>query len=120
MVLFIYGIISKWYILVFVSTIAVTFWVFKGLNDLGLLDKFTAILVKNFTIVKSVAKNCTPLITKPDALWGCLGNPGVYEASKDEQDLEKTLTKGLVPKDTNVESQKKLERNHKNNPYASE
>ncbi len=117
MVLFIYGIISKWYVLVFVSTIAVTFWVFKGLNDLGLLDRFTHFLIEHFTIVKAVAKNCTPLIQDIGYLWDCLGDPGSYEPSQDEKDLEKILTDGIVPDSTDTESQEKLERNQKNIPY---
>jgi hypothetical protein len=35
MVIFIYGIMAKWYIMIMVAAVVVTFWVFSGLKESG-------------------------------------------------------------------------------------
>ena len=38
MLLFVYGIISKWYIMVMVSAVIVVYWVLQGLTEAGVLQ----------------------------------------------------------------------------------
>jgi hypothetical protein len=86
--IFIYGILSQWYIIVMIPAVIVTFWVFKGLEKSGILE----IAKKNITLhlneTKAVAKYCTPLLLNPPALWDCLQNTPEYEAGDDEKDLQ--------------------------------
>ena len=39
MVIFVYGIMAKWYIMIMVAAVVVTFWVFSGLKESGFLDE---------------------------------------------------------------------------------
>ena len=34
---FVYGILSKWFITIFITGIVVAYWVFKGLSDAGMM-----------------------------------------------------------------------------------
>ena len=38
MVIFIYGIMAKWYIMIMVAAVVVTFWVFSGLKESGFFE----------------------------------------------------------------------------------
>lgn len=85
---FVYGIMSKWYLMVMLSTIMVTFWVFKGLEKSGVLDATQKVVSKGLADCKSVAQNCTPLMMDLSAMWECIKNPPEYKQTTDEKNME--------------------------------
>jgi len=91
--IFIYGILSKWYIMVMIAVISVTFWVFKGLEQAGVIDAITKELKYGFREAQAVAQKCTPLIVNLPAMWDCIqhtsGND--YVPNEDEKALINTL-----------------------------
>ncbi len=91
MVVFIYGIISKWYVMIMVSALVVTFWVFKGLTDAGILQETEKIVSKALRDAKSVSRYCVPKIANLSDFWSCLENPPNYESTKEEQNFEENL-----------------------------
>lgn len=84
MSIFIYGILTKWYIIVMVPAVVVTFWIFKGLTDAGILQTAENVVSAALTETKSVAKNCIPKILSFGDFWECLQNPPEYTPEKDE------------------------------------
>lgn len=108
MMIFIYGILSKWYITVMVAAIVVTFWVFKGLSEAGIIDEAEKTVTTALDETKSVAKHCVPKILNFAEFWRCLDNPPKYVPSKEEKQLKETLEK-ILPDLSNSED-----------PYAPE
>src|ERR1700729_3487440 len=86
--LFVYGMMSKWYIMVMIPTVIVTFWVFKGLEKSGVLQAAERVVTKALVDCKSVAQNCTPLIMDISATWECVKNPPEYAPDINEIKLE--------------------------------
>ena len=118
--IFVYGILSKWYTLVVISTVIVTFWVFKGLQKAGVLDAIDAQLKTGFYQAQSVAQNCTPLIMNLEDMWACVQNPPEFVSSADDE----ALTKGMMS-DAEENVQKGQEYGNKpdrrtRNPYEDE
>lgn len=95
MVVFVYGILSKWYIMIFVTSIIITFFVFKGLEESGVLESAETIVSKAFTETKSVAKYCVPQIKSLEKFWNCLQHPPEYKPSAKERQHEEDLKQGL-------------------------
>lgn len=93
--LFVYGIMSKWYILVMIPTVIITFWVFKGLEKSGVLQAAQVVISKALTDCKSVAQNCTPLIMDLPATWECVKNPPEYAQTADEVKLENDVNEAM-------------------------
>jgi hypothetical protein len=91
MVLFVYGIMSKWYIMVMVTAIVVTYWVFQGLTEAGILQESEKVVSRAFRDTKSVARYCVPKIGNLSDFWDCLENPPNYEKTKEENTFEKGL-----------------------------
>jgi hypothetical protein len=91
MVLFVYGITSKWYIMIMVTAVVVTYWVFQGLTEAGILQESEKIVSRAFRDTKSVARYCVPKIGNLSDFWDCLDNPPNYEKTKEENTLEKGL-----------------------------
>lgn len=91
MVLFVYGIMSKWYIMIMVAAIVVTFWVFKGLTEAGVLQEAERVVSRALRDTKSVARYCVPKIANLSDFWYCLENPPNYEQTQEEKDFEKGL-----------------------------
>jgi hypothetical protein len=92
MVLFIYGIMAKWYIMIMVAAIVVTFWVFSGLKESGFLDEAENVVSTALQDTKSVARYCIPKITSFSDFWDCLESPPNYEATEQEKAFEEGLT----------------------------
>lgn len=88
MVLFTYGIMSKWYLLITVSAVTVTYWVFKGLIQAGILQNAEQIVTRALMDTKSVAQYCIPKILHFGDFWECLQNPPTYTPSQEEILLE--------------------------------
>ena len=95
MLLFVYGIISKWYIMVMVSAVIVVYWVLQGLTEAGVLQAAEKVVSTALSDTKSVARYCIPKITRLEDFWDCLQSPPRYEASPDEIHLENTVKKLL-------------------------
>lgn len=91
MILFIYGIISKWYVMVMVTAVVVMFWVLKGLTEAGVLSAAEKVVSRALKDTKSVARYCVPKINNLREFWGCLENPPDYEKTQDEGEFEKGL-----------------------------
>lgn len=91
MVLFVYGIMSKWYIMVMVTAMVVTFWVFKGLSDAGILQAAEKVVSEALRDTKSVSRYCVPKIANLREFWNCLQKPPSYEETKEEKALNEGL-----------------------------
>ncbi len=91
MMLFVYGILSKWYITIIVTAIVVTFWVFKGLSDNGILQASQDVVFKALNETKSVARYCIPKIISFSDFWDCLQNPPEYEPTAEEATIESNV-----------------------------
>ncbi|MEM6339012.1 MAG: DUF2670 domain-containing protein [Pseudomonadota bacterium] len=92
MVIFIYGIMAKWYVMIMVAAIVVTFWVFTGLKDSGFLDEAEKVVAKALSDSKSVARYCVPKIMSFSDFWDCLESPPKYVPTKNEKAFEEGLT----------------------------
>lgn len=91
MIVFIYGIISKWYIMVMISALVVTYWVFNGLASTGLIKEAESVVSKALNETKSIARYCVPKITNFGEFWDCLQDPPVYKPTSEEKKLERSL-----------------------------
>ena len=91
MVLFVYGIMSKWYIMIMLTAVVVTYWVFQGLTDAGILQEAEKVVSRALRDTKSVARYCVPKIVNLSDFWYCLDNPPQYKETKEEKDFEKGL-----------------------------
>ena len=85
--IFIYGIMSQWYIIIALGSTIVVFWVFKGLKEAGVLDDAMNIVQEAIEDSKAIAQHCTPKIRNLEAMWICIQNPPKYRPSKSEQQL---------------------------------
>lgn len=86
--IFIYTLLSKWYLSIAVAGVVVVFWVFKGLESAGVIDAAERIVSQAIYDSKAVAKFCVPKITDLNAFWYCLNNLPEYSPDKNETDLE--------------------------------
>lgn len=87
--LFVYGLFSKWYLMITITALIVTFWVFKGLEQAGVLQAAEVVVSKALNDTKAVARYCIPKITNIKDFWECLNNPPKYEPSKQDKELWK-------------------------------
>lgn len=92
MIIFIYGIMAKWYIMIMVPAVVVTFWVFSGLKESGFFDEAEKVVSKALSDSKSVARYCVPKIMNFSAFWDCLDSPPKYVPTKEEKAFEEGLT----------------------------
>ena len=106
---FVYGILSKWFITIFITGIVVAYWVFKGLSDAGILKKAEDIVFDALIQTKSVAQYCIPKIAHFGDFWACLQDPPAYVPSDEEAKLEQGMKKIIDPINYN-----------KPNPYDNE
>lgn len=85
MAIFVYGILSKWYLMIAVAAMVVVFWVFKGLSDTGILKQAETTVLDALSQTKSVARFCVPKILNLESFWHCLQDPPEYP---DEEEIE--------------------------------
>jgi hypothetical protein len=97
MTIFIYSILSQWYMIIVVGGVVVTYWVFKGLKDVGVIDKAQTILVQAVEETKGIAQNCTPRILNINDFWNCLSDPAnsKYSPTAEDKALQSKLQDGL-------------------------
>lgn len=91
MIVFVYGVLSKWYITIFLTAIVVVYWVFKGLTEAGVMQASEEVIFKAFRETKSVARYCVPKIMDLKSFWECLQSPPNYEETQEEKSLKKGL-----------------------------
>lgn len=89
--MFVYAIISKWYLSIAIAGLVVTFWVFKGLEEAGVLQAAEKIVSQALADTKSVARYCVPKITNFNNFWNCLENIPEYKPTEDETKLQNSL-----------------------------
>ncbi|MGC0372257.1 MAG: hypothetical protein DGJ47_000966 [Rickettsiaceae bacterium] len=116
-IIFVYSILSKWYIMVMLTALMVTFWVFKGLTDTGILQAAEKTVSAALKDTKSVARYCVPKILSFSDFWECLQNPPEYEESENELELQKNLNNLLNPKGQQQNADPS-ENQQMTNPYA--
>ena len=85
--IFVYGIMSHWYIMIMLGSSIVAFWVFKGLEEAGILSEAYEMVSHIMEDSKSIARYCTPKIRDLNAVWECVQNPPRYERTRSEQQL---------------------------------
>jgi len=113
MSLFVYSILAKWYLMVTIAAIVVTFWVFKGLEQAGLFQYSSKVAIEALSNSKSIARYCTPKIGNIKDFWDCIQNPPTYEPTAEETSLEDELTKDV----NNLLNSNKPKADHTNDPY---
>lgn len=109
MFLFVSAILGKWYLMITVAALVVTFWVFKGLSDAGVIAAAEEIVFKALHDTKAVARYCVPKITNLSDFWDCVGNTPDYEPTEEEKALEIEIKKALPqqqPVDSNPYEQR--------------
>ena len=102
LITFVYGILSKWFIVIFVTAIVVVFWVFKGLSDAGILQIAENVVFRAFDQTKAVAQYCIPKIMNLEIFWDCLQNTPTYTPSPEEEMLQDNLQKIFEPLNSNA------------------
>jgi hypothetical protein len=121
--IFVYGILSKWYIMMMIAIAVVTFWVFKGLEEAGVLDAMEKTVRGGLLEVKAVAQHCTPKIKNLGKMWDCIQNIKGSDY-KDTFGYEKQLTDALEKDLKKNKEQTDQWANRKNreyvNPYEQE
>ena len=90
--LFVYGIMSQWYIMMMLGSAIVAFWVFKGLEEVGVLSEAYELVSNVMEDSKAIAKYCTPKIRDLNALWECVQNPPRYQRTTEEEQLYEGAT----------------------------
>ncbi|MFK7974202.1 MAG: DUF2670 domain-containing protein [Rickettsiaceae bacterium] len=95
MAVFVYGILSQWYIMIALSAIVVTFWVLKGLTEAGVLQNAQQVVSSALKDTKSVARYCVPKINNLNDFWNCLQNPPDYVPTQEEQEMMSTPQESL-------------------------
>ena len=108
--IFIYGLMAKWYILIAIPSIMVTYWTLNALKESGYLDTWYREVQKVLNESQSIAKNCIPKlldVTQRREFIECLENPPVYEKPEYQKNLENTVNNFLTDENTN----------HPTNPY---
>lgn len=83
MAVFVYGILSKWYLMISVAAFIVVFWVFKGLSDTGILKQAETTVLDALSQTKSVARFCVPKILNLESFWHCLQDPPDYQEEEE-------------------------------------
>ena len=91
----VFGILRKWYIMIFGVSIIVTYWVFQGLQSSGVITSIDDTLTDSFFQIKSVAQNCTPKIKDFYSFWECVQKPPKYVPDERDKTIEKNLNNML-------------------------
>lgn len=105
---FIYGLLSKWYLLIAFTALVVTFWVLKGLQEVGFFREAQTIVFGALNDAKSIAKNCVPRLNNIEALWKCVQDPPPYIADEEEEGQVDKMVNKII---------NQLENEHYSDPY---
>ncbi len=108
--IFMYGLMAKWYILIAIPSVMVTYWTFSSLETSGYLNTWYDTVKNILAESQSIAKNCIPKLldaNQRDDFIACLESPPAYVIPEDQKKLEDTANKFLEDE----------EKNHPVNPY---
>lgn len=84
--LFVYGILSKFYLYVIGTSVIVVYFVFKGLSDAGAIAAFEKTFFYGLNTSKQVAQHCIPKISRGiNEVVKCIANPPTYNPNADEK-----------------------------------
>ena len=80
-----------------IATVSVTFWVFKGLEQAGVIDAITKELKYGFLQAQAVAQKCTPKIMNLADMYDCIQHTSGddFREGDDEKNLKGTLHEDL-------------------------
>lgn len=68
------GFLTKWYIMIMVPAIVVTYYVFTGLENVGFFDMVENFIKQNLIMLQYYAKECPPkLMDSFPEFVGCWG-----------------------------------------------
>ncbi|RYE05925.1 MAG: DUF2670 domain-containing protein [Rickettsiaceae bacterium] len=95
MKIFIHGILGKWYVMILTAGLVVAFWVFKGLEQSGVLNTLHITLSTAIDDSKSIARYCVPKITDIHNFIHCIQNPPKYVPTTEEIKLQNTINNSL-------------------------
>ncbi|MEY3197061.1 MAG: hypothetical protein RLZZ59_429 [Pseudomonadota bacterium] len=118
---FIYGILAKWYVIIAIAAIAVTYWVFKGLEQAGVLRAIEVKVQEGLWDARSVAQNCVPKILHLSEMWNCITNLPEYKPSKEEIYLHDQLkgdAASTIPALDDKKSANPFDSTQDYNPYS--
>lgn len=99
MVLFVYGLMGKWLIAIMITALTVTYFIFKGLDEAGVIKGAEDVVFKVFNDTKSIAQHCTPLITNLNDFWYCIEHPPTYTPSEEEAALRSGALNLIAPEE---------------------
>ena len=105
-----YALMAKWYILIAIPSIMVTYWTFTALEKSGYLDTWYNTAKQILDESQSIAQNCIPKfldVAQRSNFIDCLENPPIYSKPKYQQELENNANRFLTDND----------KNHPLNPY---
>lgn len=68
---FVYGILTKWYLAIAIPAMGITYIIFKKLDEKGVFDIILSEITKHLEMLERVAQKCTPKIIE--------GLPGFIE-----------------------------------------
>ncbi|WP_194966914.1 DUF2670 domain-containing protein [Rickettsia endosymbiont of Cardiosporidium cionae] len=69
--IFVYGILSKWYLAIAIPAMTTTYIIFKKLYEKGILDKLQAEIEKDLIILEYIVERCMPKIGNINDLIKC-------------------------------------------------
>jgi hypothetical protein len=69
---FIFGIFSNWYLFIIGAGVSAAYYVLKGLQDAGILDRVQNFIFPIITNSVLIAKDCTPLILSVQKIYKCV------------------------------------------------
>lgn len=70
---FVYTILTKWYVLIAIPAMTITYIVFVELNKLGIFDIIIGEIEYHLLMLEDIARNCTQEILNIKGFLRCLG-----------------------------------------------
>lgn len=70
--LFVHAVLLKWYVLVAGAAMVAAYHFLKGLEDLGLLERWYNLVSDSLGDMVNIARHCTPKILDMHSLINCL------------------------------------------------
>lgn len=68
------GILSKWYFIIAVPAVSITYKIYKKLEEKGIIDAFFAELQKDLIMIEFMVDKCMDYILEIEKFYNCLGS----------------------------------------------
>jgi hypothetical protein len=115
---FVYGIFGKWYLIIAIPGIMVVFWVFTGLEKIGVLSAAQTTLINAVHSSKAIAQHCTEKLIRFDDFLTCLNNPPAYNPHQEEKAIEELIQQNSNEGNKGNKSEKQQSKNYDDgDPY---